>query len=220
MNMECDMNTNETTFKCHFIYLAAGFSRRFFGNKLLAAFRGKPLYRHGLDLLRTLTEADSTTYDLTVVTQYDEIVSYLKTEGITCVRNSDPSRGQSSSIQTGITYLVENGRLVDTDYLIFFTGDQPFLKADSLERYLQDIRTKRPLLAAYACEGKMRNPGAFKACLKDEFFSLTGEMGGRGIFQAHKEDIMAFTAFEAAELSDIDDRDDLARAENQGMSVV
>ncbi len=63
--------------KIHMIYLAAGNSRRFGSNKLLYSFRGLPLYQYGLKQLRELLEKNEN-YTLDVVTQYDEIIEYIK----------------------------------------------------------------------------------------------------------------------------------------------
>ena len=41
----------------HVILLAAGSSRRFGGNKLLAPWRGRPLYRYGLHTLAAVCAA-------------------------------------------------------------------------------------------------------------------------------------------------------------------
>ena len=37
--------------KISFIYMASGFGSRFGSNKLLVPFKGKALYRHGLDCI-------------------------------------------------------------------------------------------------------------------------------------------------------------------------
>ena len=57
----------------HVIYLAAGYSRRFFGNKLLAPLNGKSLYRHTLDRLLEIRREAHGAVDITVVTQYEAI---------------------------------------------------------------------------------------------------------------------------------------------------
>ena len=97
----------------HFIYLAAGYSRRFGANKLLAPYDGTPMYRVLLGRLVSILESDVLVKDITVVTQYREIedeVSRIDLETVKpvrCVINPDPSRGISSSIRCAVEYLTE-----------------------------------------------------------------------------------------------------------------
>ncbi len=59
------------------IYMASGFGSRFGTNKLLKPYRGKPLYRHGLDLFLTLKEEmarEDLQLEILVVSQYQEIL--------------------------------------------------------------------------------------------------------------------------------------------------
>lgn len=199
----------------HVIYLAAGYSRRFFGNKLLAPLNGKSLYRHTLDRLLEIRREAHGAVDITVVTQYEAIREAMDALGVRCVLNPDPSRGQASSIIEGILAL--KGQSADNDYLVFFTGDQPFLKKETIAAYLRAVDETQPLLAAFFLDGRCRNPGAFRMSLKEEFLTLRGETGGREILQRHAKEVMPFTAFESRELQDIDVRADLTSV--QGGSV-
>ena len=62
----------------HVIYMAAGNSRRFGSNKLLYLYEGKPLYRHGLELLLELKQEMGEKLTVTVVTQYPEILEEVQ----------------------------------------------------------------------------------------------------------------------------------------------
>ena len=60
-----------------FIYMASGFGSRFGSNKLLVPFKGKALYRHGLDCIcRAAGELEKEGYqtEVLVVSQYEEIL--------------------------------------------------------------------------------------------------------------------------------------------------
>ena len=66
----------------HVIYMAAGNSRRFGSNKLLYLYEGKPLYRHGLELLLKLKQEMGEKLTVTVVTQYPEILEEIRSKEI------------------------------------------------------------------------------------------------------------------------------------------
>ena len=72
----------------HCIFLAAGSARRFGSNKLLAGFRGKPLYRHGLDALQSAAEehGDCT---LTVVSRYPDILNDARSRNMEAVYGAE-----------------------------------------------------------------------------------------------------------------------------------
>ena len=60
------------------IYMAAGNSRRFGSNKLLFPWKGKTMYRHGLDLLLELKKEMKEQLSVIVVTQYPEILEEVQ----------------------------------------------------------------------------------------------------------------------------------------------
>lgn len=92
----------------HVIYMAAGNSRRFGSNKLLVSWRGKPLYRHTLDLLfeRQKAWAERCLITITVVTQYEQILrelgEFAGREGVSLVYCEDSKKGVSYTIRAGI----------------------------------------------------------------------------------------------------------------------
>ena len=64
----------------HLIYLAAGSSRRFGGNKLLYPLEGRPLFSYGLETLRRAVELRPEC-ELTVVSRYPQILEAARVDG-------------------------------------------------------------------------------------------------------------------------------------------
>lgn len=87
------------------IYLAAGNSVRFGENKLLYPVAGKPMYRHGLDLLFSILE-ENENYELIVASQYREI-----TEAVLSEKHVFLKRGKTSVSGRIHPLLTKNSRL-------------------------------------------------------------------------------------------------------------
>lgn len=182
----------------HILYLAAGSSRRFGSNKLLWELEGKPLYRHGLDLLLDFIEKrnDCT---LTVVSRYKTIFEEIAPLGLRYIHSPDSPLGISRTIQTGIRSLTYDPK----DYFLFFVADQPYVKISTLEA-LADAAQAGVLTASAAFGQQMGNPTLFSAVLAPELLSLTGDTGGRRIIQAHPENHRIIQVSCLKELEDLD----------------
>lgn len=185
----------------YIIYLAAGNSRRFGTNKLLHPYKGKPLYRYGLDMIRKYCKRQENCSVL-VVTQYEEILSQMEEEGIPVVYSPDSPKGMSYSIKAGIQVLKQV--ISEEDYLIFFVADQPCLSENTLERLA--CLAEQPGLnvetASVVCHGKPGSPTMFSARLIPELLELQGDEGGRKIIRRHN--CVQVEAEEERELQDID----------------
>ena len=165
----------------HVIYMAAGNSHRFGNNKLLYLYEGKPLYRHGLELLLKLKQEMGEKLTVTVVTQYAEIleevqdifercgmagmqavfceesrlgVSYTIRAGIEAVISQDPVSGQPKEGQSMIG---------EKDYLMFMVADQPHLTLDSVRKLVE---------AAVSCEQSAFSGPLAEECSRWETLSL------------------------------------------------
>jgi molybdenum cofactor cytidylyltransferase len=190
----------------HCIYLAAGYSRRYGSNKLREIYRGKEMYRHVLDRLLDIQKEKMIDIDITVVTQYPEIEKDMKELPVCCTVNPDPSRGISSSLQTGIESLQSRGRIHEGDYLVFFVGDQPELQKTSIENFLTAAEYSGSPYACMAAEETLGNPCAFSAEKIPELMDLRGDKGGKKILLAHPEEVYAFGDINPEELKDLDKR--------------
>lgn len=165
----------------YIIYLAAGNSRRFGSNKLLSMYQGKPLYRHGLDMLYRFCQERPDCF-LTVVTQYPEILKQTGAMGIRSVYSPESVKGMSYTIRAVIEAL---HNLKEEDFLLFVVADQPHLMDKTVEKILAcaggGVQT---VSAAY---GKKRgNPVLFSARLVTELTALRGDEGRRSILKRHE----------------------------------
>ncbi|MDO4615077.1 MAG: nucleotidyltransferase family protein [Lachnospiraceae bacterium] len=191
--------------KVHFLYLAAGFSRRYGGNKLLDhVIEGRPMYRILLDRLIDLLETGAVKGDLVLVTQYEEILQQTAELDIYTAVNPDPGRGISSSLQTGIQALQERGSIGEEDFLVCFTADQPYLTKETVLSFLKGITESGKTLGCVSDGRELGNPCAFGAEWIPALMELTGDRGGKRILRMHPEEVYVYVGAQSEELNDID----------------
>ncbi len=135
--------------------MAAGNSRRFGSNKLLYLYEGKPLYRHGLELLLELKQEMGEKLTVTVVTQYPEILEEVQDifercgmAGMQAVFCEKSRLGASYTIRAGIEAVISQdpvsgqpkegqSMMGEKDYLMFMVADQPHLTLDSVRKLIR-----------------------------------------------------------------------------------
>ncbi len=180
----------------HILYLASGSSRRFGSNKLLYELNGKPMFLHGLEMLRKVAEKreDCT---LTVVSRYEAIRETAERMGVRSVDPPDSEKGVSYTIKAGIAARkVEKG-----DYLLFVVADQPWLTAGSVEKLL-DLADGKTECASLCFGDRPGNPALFSSSLVPELMALEGDKGGRSVLKRHG--CIFVSAESAKELEDLD----------------
>lgn len=112
--------------------LAAGLSRRFGGNKLLANYSGRAIVSHVLDVLSAAQARGLIAGIYVVAADGDDAIADLtRRVGATLVLNRDPSRGFSSSVKLGLTALPAT-----LDAVLMLLGDQPTVRGDVIERLI------------------------------------------------------------------------------------
>ncbi|WP_349672861.1 nucleotidyltransferase family protein [Lacrimispora sp.] len=183
------------------ILLAAGDSVRFNGNKLLYEINGTPMYRYIIE------EIDQLPKDLfsrkLIVTQYDEIMEYMKESGYKIIVNRDSRLGISHSIHLALKELEHE----NTDFL-FAVCDQPYVKSATIEALVNGFYENKKGLACLCFKGEPGNPAIFAGGYRRELMELTGDRGGKKIIRAHPSDVFLLEAESAAELKDIDKMSD------------
>ena len=183
----------------HMILLAAGSSRRFGGNKLLAPLNGKPLYTWGLSALNEVcrTRKDCT---LTVVSRYPEIRDAARALGAKAVDSPDSEKGQAYSIRSGLQAL---GRVEERDFILFLPADQPWITSQTISRLL-DAAGPDTWTATAAFGERVGTPTLFSARLLPDLMALEGDRGGRKLMNRPGQPCLVIQAGSERELDDVD----------------
>lgn len=183
----------------HLILLAAGSSRRFGGNKLLAPLKGKPLYAWGLSALdKVCRERGDCT--LTVVSCYPEIREAARALDAQAVDSPDSEKGQSYSIRSGLQAL---GRVEEGDFLLFLPADQPWITPNTIARLLDEAGPDTWTVTAAFGE-RVGTPTLFSARLLPDLLALEGDRGGRKLMGRPGEPCLVIQAGSERELDDVD----------------
>lgn len=180
---------------------------------MLVDLHGKPLYLHGLEMLKEVIEQEKDC-SLTVVSRYDEIRHRAEEMGIRAADSKDSEQGLSYTIQAGIFSLKE---LKAEDYLLFVVADQPYLTASSVRKLLRlaDGRTETARLAFETIPG---NPVLFSARFVPELLALKGDSGGGAVVKRHACAVVS--VLDRRELMDIDTIKDLPGSRQQDAPVL
>jgi molybdenum cofactor cytidylyltransferase len=195
------------------ILMAAGNSQRFGANKLLADIQGQPMYRPVFDHLARYQQDHPGCCQVTVVSQYDVILDAAKAAGLVAVRNPRPEDGISLTIRLGLEAGIRpqpaptaTGLELDLEPrqgAVFFTADQPFLRYETLQAFLEQAQANPGGLLAACHKGVSGNPVCFDQVYYPELLALQGDSGGKRVMNSHLDDVTWFE-MDAEELVDID----------------
>ena len=174
--------------KLAIIILAAGNSRRFGQNKLLASWQGRPMYEYTLERYQNFNG------QRILVTQYSEIVW----ENYQRIYNAHSERGISYSLQLGLE------AAPDAEYYLFSVCDQPRMRYETIEAMLNGFWSSGKGIGCCAYKGEMGNPVIFAASYRQELMELTGDTGGKRVARRHMEDLWLYEVEDPEELIDID----------------
>lgn len=182
------------------VVMASGYSKRFGEeDKLLKKIRGVPVVEHLFKTLEKLPLESAV-----VVGRNPEIEELCRKYGYTYVENSRAHLGQSESIKAGL-------KITSGEGTIFFTGDQPLIKEESLLKLLLDFQ-RNNLITRSVSGGIPSSPVIFPGKYRKDLMNLTGDMGGRKVIrEAGRITEVEFS--DKDEFMDIDTVEDLLRAE-------
>jgi molybdenum cofactor cytidylyltransferase len=179
---------------------ASGFSRRFGReDKLLYAFRGKPLARHTLELVTRMGCFDPVVY----VAARPEVAALAGDAGIArpgvdirVVLNSRPEYGLRESIRLGVIAAGEAG------FYAFFPCDMPWLNAATVSAVLSHAMPGKIVRPVH--NGKPGNPCVFAAAFRNELVSLDFGEQPRDILKRHPECVVSVEIADGTALTDMD----------------
>ena len=182
------------------VLMAAGFGRRFGGNKLTAELGcGETLIDRALSTI----PADKLDR-VVVVTQYPQVAAPAEKYGFTSLHNPHPERGQSESIRIGLA------ALEGCDAVLFLVADQPKLQKETVSRLLDFAAAHPDRIVGLGHNGRRGNPCLFPARFFPELMALTGDCGGRSVILAHEDDLLLLEV-PSSQLIDIDTPEQLGK---------
>jgi molybdenum cofactor cytidylyltransferase len=156
------------------VVLAAGISRRFGSQKLLASVGGAPLVRR---TVQALLEAALGELVVVVGSDAEPVRAALDGVPVRIVTNPAYAGGMSTSLRVGIDALG-----VDVEAAVVALGDQPGIGAAIVDpiitRYFAD---RAPIVAPIYRGGVRGNPVLFDRSLFRELRAVTGDEGGRSV---------------------------------------
>ena len=116
------------------------------------------------------------------------------------IKNPDPERGMSSSLKLAVSGIAK-----DVEGYMFFMGDQPFVKKETIENivelWLKD--TTRIVVPYYS--GKRGNPTLFPSELYEKLMKVEGDQGGRELIKSNLDKVVFMEVDNPLEGLDIDD---------------
>lgn len=180
------------------VVLAAGFSRRMGNDKLGLLVDGRPMYTHSIDLV-CAWEALS---DVVVVTNQPDIAAYAEQKGARVCLNPRAQQGMGTSVAAGCSALSEQ-----TDFCVFLTADQPYLTREILQRLI-GLANTADCIAVPRVDGVAKSPCVFPKRFFAQCKALSGDSGGKGIYQAHMEDVKFVDFADSRAWQDIDTPED------------
>ena len=187
------------------VLLAAGSSRRFGpANKLLALLGGKPLIRHGAEVLCAAGFAE-----VIVVTGPDaeKVAEALAGLPVRFVHNDRHLEGMGTSVAAGIRAVAPSSVAA-----LVSTGDMPQLSLDLIVKLVAAFAADPRAPIVYPClpDGSQRNPVLWPRHLFAELAALGGEQGAKPVLKTHAAEAVAVPADPAIFL-DVDTQEELAQ---------
>ena len=169
----------QTFERCAGIILAAGESTRFGSPKQLLDWKGKPFVRQVAE-----TTLQASLWPVVIVTGFHtaDIESALNGLPVKIVHNSEYQQGQSTSIRAGIQALPHN-----VGASVFLLADQPQIPVDVIRALIESHTLgMQAILAPLVLEERRANPVLFDRVTFPDLLKLTGDVGGRAIFDKHR----------------------------------
>ena len=196
----------------HALYLAAGASRRFGGDKLRQPLAGRPLVTHAASTIAEAIAQGSLAGGVVVVpSEATAIELQLDILGMDIVSSPDPGRGLSTSLRLGLEAL---GRTRAGAALVTL-ADQPLLRLDVIARLVHHWRaTGRSVRPRYADARSIPgHPVLLDRSAWRLAHSAEGDVGLGSILRHHRDLIDDLEV--PGDNPDVDSPEDLSRLEGR-----
>lgn len=191
------------------VILAAGGSTRMRGDaKQLLRWGDGTLVQNAAQIA-----ARARVSEIIVVTgnRAEEVTRALAGAPARIVLNPDWASGRASSVRAGIQALSAK-----TAAALFINADQPFLTPQVIDALIARYATTRAAIVAPTFEGQTGSPVLFARELFDELAALTGDVGGKAMFEKYRARMETIPIDDARAAIDLDTPEDYAHAREMG----
>ncbi len=185
------------------VVLASGFGKRMKKNKLLIDIQGMPMIEYVLDCV------DHPNFCSRCVVTADARVAAIAEKHFhtQVVFNDDPAAGQGHSVALGTANCG-----ADCDGIMFFSGDLPLLRAETVRKLL-DVFDDSNRIVVPVYDGRRGNPVIFPIRFRDELMHIDGDFGGRKIIDRYPDEVVLVPVDDSIQGFDIDTPEDLERVQ-------
>ncbi len=185
------------------IIMASGSSKRMNRNKLLINLFGKPLIEWTIELTKKCDFEE-----IIIVYKDKEVKEIAEKLNIKTIYNKRFEYGQSESIKLALSSLKNkyNG-------YIFFTGDQPFMKEETIEKLMETFSENGGIVLPKVND-KNKSPVIFSSIFKNELMEIDGDVGGRIVIKNNIDKVTPVYFNDSLQFFDIDTEEDLKKAKD------
>ena len=156
--------------------LAAGLSRRLGRPKQLLDWHGMPLVRHSTN---TMIAAGVDRVGVIIGHHAAHVRLALAGLPVDLTMNPDFAEGQGSSVACAARWAIEQ----QADALVIGLCDQPLLQPAHVQAIVTAWSETQPMVLVPRVQQQPTNPVVWSHALLAELSTLTGEQGGRSLFQ-------------------------------------
>ena len=182
------------------IVLAAGASRRFGAQKLLAPLAGRPLVRWTVE---NVLEARPDDVIVVLGRDGERVREALRGLAVRCVVNEQWADGMSGSLRAGVLAVPHVA-----DAVLIALGDQPGVGVDIIVSLMAASATGKGPIVAPSYRGERGNPVLFDAALFPELLTVRGDRGARDLL-ARDPSRVTLVEFDRPAPADVDREEDL-----------
>ncbi len=175
--------------------LAAGASRRFGSQKLLADLRGKPVVRWSVE---RVLEAHPGEVIVVVGHEGDAVSAALEGLAVRVTMNEGWSEGIGSSLRAGIGALSS-----ETDAAMIVLGDEPTVKSADVVALLDAYAASDKRIVVPSYRGEHAHPVIFARQLFGELLAIGGDRGARDVIASDPGRVLV-VHFDAPPPRDVD----------------
>jgi len=164
---------------------AAGMSTRMGRNKLLLAFRDRPLIARAVD---TLLESEVDQVVVVLGHEADKVKAKLQGRQVTIVENPSYGQGMSTSIRVGLGAVSSDARAI-----MIYLADQPLLEPEDVNRLIRafaEAREHNKSIVVPFYRGQRGNPVILDASYKKDILEVVGEVGCKRVIKRNPDKVL------------------------------